>query len=274
MELQAHNTPRLEAFKNLALVLSGALATPPTHIAIISNTGSTMGTATFQTTSPSSPGYIFSWGTISTTGLSGITGTAYGVFYVTNIQSTVTGTIATIAILNASGPMFIGAPASPVTVVTNQLVQVSVAIFTGFSYGFGSISVIGVSVTAVVNPAYLQAIPFIYLPSPILLLTTASYARFISSVLLSTLAFPVGRPDCSYSSINTSALWPATAILTSNVSVATVVWVGVASPSVVWAGSTTTYTFYVTVQAILSSPVTFPAGVSHFFTLNALWAAP
>jgi len=274
-ELEAHNTPQSEAFQMLVnLMASAGDIRYISSLAIISNTGSVMGVTGFQTTSPTSPGYLFTWGTTSTTGLTGVTGTAYGVFFVTNIQATVAGTIATIALMsNAPATAFIGAPVSPVTVVANQFVQVSVAIFTGFSSWSGTISAYGVSVSTVtVNTGFLQAIPFIYLPGTILRVSYPSFLYFINTLVIGTSSYSISVPPL-YANYGSSAqlTWPATITPASNISASTISWVGVASPSVFWGGSTTTYTQYVTVQAVLSTVVTFPAGVSHFFTLNALW---
>jgi hypothetical protein len=274
-ELETHNTPQPEAFQMLVnLMASAGDVRYISSLIIISNTGSVMGVTSFQTTSPTSPGYLFTWGTTSTTGLTGITGTAYGVFFVTNIQSTVAGTIATIALMsNAPATAFVGAPTSPVTVVANQFVQVSVAIFTGFSSWSGTISAYGVSVSTVtVNTGFLQAVPFIYLPGTILRVSQPSYLWFISTLVVGTSSFNIQVPPLwiNFGS-SVQLIWPATITPSSNISASTISWIGVASPAVYWGGSTTTYTYYVTVQAILSSAVTFPAGVSHFFTLNALW---
>lgn len=271
-ELVTHNTPQPEAFNMLLAVLTqtGDIRYI-TSIAIISNTGSLMGVTGFQLSDPTQPGYLFTWGLTSTTGLTGIQGTAYGVFFVTNIRSTVTGTISTIALLsNTPATAFIGAPLSPVTVVANQLVQVSVAIFTGFSSWSGTITAYGVSVVSVsVNTGFLQAIPFIYLPSTILRIDR--FLRFISTLIVGQGTYSLNYPyGVSYGS-SIEVTWPATITPAVNLSASTITWVGVATPAVFWGGSTTVYTFPVTVQAILSSIVTFPAGVSHFFTLSAVW---
>lgn len=275
-ELETHNTPQAEAFQMLLnlMATAGDIRTI-SSLVIISNTGSVMGVTGFQTTSPTSPGYLFTWGTTSTTGLTGITGTAYGVFFVTNIQATVAGTIATIALMsNAPATAFIGAPASPVTVVANQFVQVSVAIFTGFSSWSGTISAAGVSVSTVtVNTGFLQAIPFIYLPGTILRVSYPQYQGFINTIVIGTSSYSVSKPSYIGFGSSVQLTWSATITPTSNLSASTISWIGVASPAVFWGESTTTYTQHVTVQAVLSTTVIFPAGVSHFFTLNALWTA-
>jgi hypothetical protein len=260
----------------IALALMGLPATPPAFMAIISNTGSTMGVASFQLANPTSPGYVSRWGTVSTTGLTGITGTAYGVFYVVNAQATVAGTIATIAIYNPFSLMFIGALASPIPVVANQFVQVSVAVFTGFSSWFGSISAVGVSVTTVsVNVGFLQSIPFIFLPSTILSLTTLSYAFFINSIVVGTGQYLVSLPpQGSYGSSLALLTWASSITPATDLSASIISWIGVASPAVRWGGVTTIYTFYVTVQAVLSTSVIFPGGITHFFTLSAYWIPP
>jgi len=274
-ELEAHNTPQAEAFQMIANYLASA---GPTHkissLVIISNTGSVMGGTGFQLESPTQPGYIFTWGITSTTGLSGITGTAFGVFFVTNVRSTIAGTISTIALLsNRPATAFIGTPASAVAVVANQLVQVSVAIFTGFSSWSGTITAMGVSVSTVtVNQGFLQAIPFIYLPDTISWTGYTHFNRFIATMVVGTSSFSLSYPPSSTASATSVQLTWGTSILPSgNISASTISWIGVASPVVFWNGSTTTYTYNVTVQAVLSSAVTFPAGVHHFFTLNATW---
>jgi hypothetical protein len=274
-DLTTHNTPQGEAFQMLANLM--AMAGDVRYIssmAIISSAGSTLGVTGFQTTSTTTPGYLFTWGLTSTTGLSGITGTAYGVFFVTNIQSTAAGTVSTIVLFDSVSTAFIGAPASPVTVVAGQFIQVSVAIFAGFSSWSGTITASGVSVTTVsVNQGFLQAIPFIYLPGTILRLSYTAYQQFISTIIVGSGTYAISYPPIyagySGNAVSLILTWPATITPASNLSASTIIWCGSAGPAVFWGGSTITYTQYVTVQAVLSTAVTFPAGVSHFFTLSA-----
>jgi len=274
-ELEVHNTPQQEAFQMLAnLLASAGDIRYISSIAIISNTGSLMGVAGFQTTSATTPGYLFTWGLTSTTGLAGVSGTAYGIYFVTNIQSTVAGTVATIALYDNVTTAFIGVPASPVPVVPGQFIQVSVAIFAGLTNWSGTITASGVSVTTVtVNQGFLQAIPFIYLPGAILRLSYAGYNGFVTFLVLGQTDNPPSYPP-GYAVYSGSAVftWSATVTPSFNISTNIIIWEGYAGGSVVWAGSTTTYSFNATIQAVLSTTVTFPGGVSHFFTLVATFS--
>jgi hypothetical protein len=285
IEQEVHYTPTSQALRAIASIITGYemstlnfiqglvyLVTVPYPDTTVTYTSDYVW---LQTTSSTTPGYIYGWQWVTITGLTGYIGTAVGFAFSGMFTSTMSGTL--------SGIKFVGGCywttdeyGNPVLYCADLFtVGLSMLVFSGSTIQFYSTIVAGLSgwsviartnytgtiSTVIPNMDFLRNIAMLFLPFPVASLSYVAPRRYIATLSLS--GYNVGA---SVSLGTVQLIYYGSVYLTQAMTISTISWIGQDTLYITYPTISTLY-LYNTLTVVLSTPMVLGKRLTHYFTL-------